>query len=263
MHRHAFCVYLPSFTLSQHIIIILNNQKLGRKKMAGNLRDEHGNPIELTDEQGHPVKLTDEHGNPIRLSGVAYSSSEQGSYVSHTDPSYVSGGGGGVGAGGKYRGVSEGPYSAAVGGMGGTHVGTTIGDVLHGGGEEAGFGEGGQYQPRRTDQTEGLVTGVGGEIHAGGSSPSSSSSEGEMQEGEGGVEGGRRRKKKGFTEKIKEKLTGGKQKDKDKEERHVMTTTVTSTTTTAVEHHEDHGKKGMLEKIKEKLPGSGHTSTNL
>uniref|UniRef100_A0A803NEV6 Uncharacterized protein n=1 Tax=Chenopodium quinoa TaxID=63459 RepID=A0A803NEV6_CHEQI len=35
------------------------------------LRDEHGNPVELTDEHGHPVKLTDEHGHPIHLTGVA------------------------------------------------------------------------------------------------------------------------------------------------------------------------------------------------
>lgn len=35
------------------------------------IRDEHGNPIELTDELGNPVVLTDEHGNPMRLTGVA------------------------------------------------------------------------------------------------------------------------------------------------------------------------------------------------
>lgn len=35
------------------------------------IRDEHGNPIELTDEHGNPVVLTDERGNPMRLTGVA------------------------------------------------------------------------------------------------------------------------------------------------------------------------------------------------
>lgn len=35
------------------------------------LRDEHGNPIQLTDQHGNPVQLTDEHGNPMHLTGVA------------------------------------------------------------------------------------------------------------------------------------------------------------------------------------------------
>ncbi|KAL4347652.1 hypothetical protein GQ457_17G002370 [Hibiscus cannabinus] len=35
------------------------------------LRDEHGNPIQLTDGHGNPVQLTDEHGNPVYVTGVA------------------------------------------------------------------------------------------------------------------------------------------------------------------------------------------------
>ncbi|KAL6494809.1 Plant dehydrin [Orobanche gracilis] len=35
------------------------------------LRDEHGNPIQLTDQYGKPVQLTDEFGNPMHLTGVA------------------------------------------------------------------------------------------------------------------------------------------------------------------------------------------------
>lgn len=37
------------------------------------LRDEYGNPIQLTDEHGNPVELTDEHGNPVHITGVATS----------------------------------------------------------------------------------------------------------------------------------------------------------------------------------------------
>lgn len=37
------------------------------------IRDEHGNPIQLTDQHGNPVRLTDEHGNPMHLTGVATS----------------------------------------------------------------------------------------------------------------------------------------------------------------------------------------------
>ncbi|XP_039049428.1 embryogenic cell protein 40-like [Hibiscus syriacus] len=41
------------------------------------LRDVHGNPIQLTDEHGNPVQLTDEHGNPVHVSGVATTHTEQ------------------------------------------------------------------------------------------------------------------------------------------------------------------------------------------
>lgn len=35
------------------------------------LRDEHGNPVQLTDGHGNPVQLTDEHGNPMHITGLA------------------------------------------------------------------------------------------------------------------------------------------------------------------------------------------------
>ncbi|KAJ9189693.1 hypothetical protein P3X46_000954 [Hevea brasiliensis] len=37
------------------------------------LRDEHGNPIQLTDEHGNPVQPTNELGNPVHITGVATS----------------------------------------------------------------------------------------------------------------------------------------------------------------------------------------------
>jgi YD repeat-containing protein len=39
--------------------------------MAATIRDEQGNPIQLTDEHGNPVQLTDEHGNPVQITGIA------------------------------------------------------------------------------------------------------------------------------------------------------------------------------------------------
>ncbi|KAL4581301.1 hypothetical protein LXL04_017512 [Taraxacum kok-saghyz] len=35
------------------------------------IRDQDGNPIQLTDDLGRPVQLTDEFGRPIHLTGVA------------------------------------------------------------------------------------------------------------------------------------------------------------------------------------------------
>lgn len=40
------------------------------------VRDERGNPIQLTDERGNPVELTDEFGNPMHLTGVATAASK-------------------------------------------------------------------------------------------------------------------------------------------------------------------------------------------
>ncbi|GMY06239.1 hypothetical protein FCV25MIE_01478, partial [Fagus crenata] len=45
------------------------------------IRDEHGNPIQLTDQHGNPVQLTDEHGNPMHLTGVAMSTTTVGSEI--------------------------------------------------------------------------------------------------------------------------------------------------------------------------------------
>lgn len=74
--------FLPS-TVDVHIflllaLLLLKKRKQGplfglvifRLRMA-DLRDEHGNPIQLTDAHGNPVRLTDELGNPMHLSGVA------------------------------------------------------------------------------------------------------------------------------------------------------------------------------------------------
>lgn len=35
------------------------------------IRDKHGNPIQLADQHGKPVQLTDEYGNPVHLTAVA------------------------------------------------------------------------------------------------------------------------------------------------------------------------------------------------
>lgn len=72
---------------------------------------------------------------------------------------------------------------------------------------------------------------------------------------------GGRRKKKGLREKIKEKLTLGKQKDEHPQTTGFSAATTTTTTTTATQHH-DHEKKSMMEKIKEKLPGGHHSSSH-
>uniref|UniRef100_A0A2N9IW50 Dehydrin n=1 Tax=Fagus sylvatica TaxID=28930 RepID=A0A2N9IW50_FAGSY len=45
------------------------------------IRDEHGNPIQLTDQHGNTVQLTDEHGNPMHLTGVAMSTTTVGSEI--------------------------------------------------------------------------------------------------------------------------------------------------------------------------------------
>ncbi|KAJ6707911.1 DEHYDRIN XERO 2-RELATED [Salix viminalis] len=39
--------------------------------MASTIRDEQGNPIQLTDEHGSPVHLTDEHGDSVQIIGIA------------------------------------------------------------------------------------------------------------------------------------------------------------------------------------------------
>jgi hypothetical protein len=70
-----------------------------------------------------------------------------------------------------------------------------------------------------------------------------------------------RRKKKGLKEKIKEKLTGGKNK-----EEHSQAVSFSSTATTTIsagpagtQQYHDHEKKSVIEKIKDKLPGH-HTN---
>lgn len=62
--------------------------------------------------------------------------------------------------------------------------------------------------------------------------------------------GGRR--KKGLKEKVKEKLTSGKNKEEDQSQTKTSAVKTTASTTTTGQHHE---KKSVIEKIKEKLPG--------
>ncbi|XP_059644000.1 late embryogenesis abundant protein-like [Cornus florida] len=166
------------------------------------LRDEHGNPIQLTDQHGNPVQLTDEFGNPMHLTGVAK----------------TAGSGPDVGV-------------PATGTLSGSPLGRTTAPAVHGGVTEAGPEIQQQQELRR-------------------SSSSSSSSGSSEDDGQGG-----RRKKKGLTQKIKEKLGGGKHKDKDVGEHAPTGTTTLSSTTTVTHSAHEHEKKGMMEKIKEKLPG--------
>lgn len=68
-------ISVPSpHSLISNIILRLKNYWLCGSidfALMADLRDEHGNPIQLTDQHGNPVQLTDEHGNPMHLTGVA------------------------------------------------------------------------------------------------------------------------------------------------------------------------------------------------
>ncbi|KAL6517325.1 hypothetical protein OROMI_033026 [Orobanche minor] len=55
---------LNDFVSKREIITLIGSS-------MADLRDEHGNPIQLTDQYGKPVQLTDEFGNPMHLTGVA------------------------------------------------------------------------------------------------------------------------------------------------------------------------------------------------
>ncbi|GMY06237.1 embryogenic cell protein 40-like [Fagus crenata] len=79
--------------------------------------------------------------------------------------------------------------------------------------------------------------------------------QGEFIEGQGG------RRKKGLKEKIKEKLTGGKNKEEHSQAvsfSRTATTTISAGPTGTQQYH-DHEKKSVIEKIKDKLPGH-HTN---
>ncbi|XP_038902143.1 embryogenic cell protein 40-like isoform X1 [Benincasa hispida] len=54
-----------------------------------NVRDEHGNPVQLTDERGNPVQLTDEFGNPMHLTGVVATSPSKLDSTTTTPVSYT------------------------------------------------------------------------------------------------------------------------------------------------------------------------------
>ncbi|XP_038902144.1 late embryogenesis abundant protein-like isoform X2 [Benincasa hispida] len=70
-------IYIPpSYVLSlfqRSFLCDLSLQSRILSTMA-NVRDEHGNPVQLTDERGNPVQLTDEFGNPMHLTGVVATS---------------------------------------------------------------------------------------------------------------------------------------------------------------------------------------------
>ncbi|XP_050231774.1 late embryogenesis abundant protein-like [Mercurialis annua] len=187
--------------------------------MAADLRDEQGNPVQLTDEQGHPVSLTDERGRPVHITGLATSKPlSQLGHVEEEEPGQVPPTGQLASSGEKDEDISK----------------TTGHDDRT---RAAGADE---DKPILEEKPE--IHEASKEVQRSTSSSSSSTSEDDEQGG--------RRKKKGLKEKIKEKFTGGKHKD---EHGHTATTTTTTTTgTTTGEHHE---KKSMMEKIKEKLPG--------
>ncbi|KAK6805836.1 hypothetical protein RDI58_003621 [Solanum bulbocastanum] len=256
------------------------------------LRDEHGNPIQLTDQYGHPVQLTDEYGNPMHLTGVATTAGS-------TAPTVFPTGTGAAPAGEKLTQTASYAAPTTIGeklhhttglGAGAPTIGEklhhttglgagapTIGEKLH---HTAGLGTGtgaptiGEKSHHTTGLGAGTAAGAGLGVGAGTigeklhqkttqseqqhhktelhRSGSSSSSSSE-DDGQGG-----RRKKKGLKEKIKEKLTGGKHKDEEPHHHsHGIGTGATTTTTSGMSSSTapEHEKKSMMEKIKEKLPG--------
>ncbi|CAI9781953.1 unnamed protein product [Fraxinus pennsylvanica] len=147
------------------------------------IRDKHGNPIQLADQYGKPVQLSDEYGNPVHLTAVAT----------------TAGGGTGLEYTGAATAAAGVVHGTGVGGVGmahkyeeqhAFHVRTGLGEA----------GMGGQtceQQHHHRHQQQQLQE----QLHRSGSSSSSSSEDDEQ---------GGRRKKKGLKEKIKKKLTGGK-----------------------------------------------------
>ncbi|CAA2981038.1 late embryogenesis abundant -like [Olea europaea subsp. europaea] len=182
------------------------------------IRDKHGNPIQLADQHGKPVQLTDEYGNPVHLTAVAT----------------TTGGETGLAYGGATTAAAGIVHVIGVGGIGMAHKYEEH-HALHG---TTGLGEagmGGQTHEQQHHQ----------QLHHSGSSSSSSSED----DGQGG-----RRKKKGLKQKIKETLTGGTHGDKDEAAYSATTTVGSATSTTTALVHE----KSMMEKIKEKIPGHHH-----
>ncbi|XP_031252208.1 late embryogenesis abundant protein [Pistacia vera] len=188
------------------------------------LRDECGNPIQLTDEHGNPVQLTDEYGNPMQLTGVALTKGE---------PTATS----------QVHGVGVGFPPAAAHVPGGVHDVGVQAQLFRGEGQHE---RRDLKQELEHERQRDQHLGAGETIQRSGSSSSSSSED----DGQGG------RRKKGLKEKIKEKLGAS---GKNREE-HSQTTIISTTTTTTApgQHHQQeqhHEKKSMMEKIKEKLPG--------
>ncbi|GLT30612.1 hypothetical protein SLA2020_054040 [Shorea laevis] len=223
------------------------------------LRDEHGNPVQLTDEYGNPERLTDEHGNPMQLYGIATSPGKTVGTIAHggapgsgvkTDDPYGTAPSSGITT--TSTGTHEVGYKGTTnGGAPGSGV-TTGGTAIHDFGVMAsGIMSGqGMYGAVPTSYTTNQNQPEGPREIQRSSSTSSSSSE---DDGQGG-----RRKKKGLKQKIKENLTG---KNGDEKQSNSDTTNITITATSTAEahpadqHHNGHEKKSFVEKIKEKLPG--------
>lgn len=86
---HIYSVYtcgILSFTCKPHLYLNSPNlcafnstsklHQFSEPSTMANVRDEFGNPVQLTDERGNPVQLTDEFGNPVQLTGVATTGSQ-------------------------------------------------------------------------------------------------------------------------------------------------------------------------------------------
>ncbi|KAL5788637.1 hypothetical protein ACOSP7_005586 [Xanthoceras sorbifolium] len=190
------------------------------------VRDQYGNPIQLTDEYGNPVQLTDEYGNPMHLSGIATTKTT----TVETPAVYA-----GAGSAQLHGGA---PTSGVLPQHGVEHRGQT---------GEHGGNLGTQIGAERAKEKDELDR--GGEIQRSSSSSSGSSED----DGQGG-----RRKKKGLKDKIKEKFSGGSKNKDDHHTAQTKTVTATTTTTTGTGvsgQHQEHEKKSVMEKIKEKLPG--------
>jgi hypothetical protein len=75
LHSSSAPSYIFHLKKAQLLNLLLHHAKLefpefhSLIKMA-EIRDEYGNPIQLTDEHGNPVQLSDEYGNPMHLTGV-------------------------------------------------------------------------------------------------------------------------------------------------------------------------------------------------
>ncbi|KAM7479331.1 hypothetical protein LguiA_027544 [Lonicera macranthoides] len=212
------------------------------------VRDEYGNPIQLTDQHGNPVQLTDEKGTPMHLTGVATTAAtatHSGPEVTHTALGYQPHGGPPVG--------TQTPTDYGTRGATGLGAAVGLGSVSKATTHEAiGLGGGTGAAAHGGVSTEPRTTGLGEVRHDEIQHSSSSSSSSSEDDGQGG----RIKKKKGLREKIKDKLSGGS-KHKEVEEGvghgHTDVAKVATVTTTATPI--EHEKKSMMEKIKEKLPG--------
>ncbi|KAI4298308.1 hypothetical protein L6164_031883 [Bauhinia variegata] len=180
------------------------------------LRDIHGNPVQLTDEHGNPVKLTDERGNPVHVSGVATT----------------------VPPGGAATTTVFGTEKA-------THGGHTVADMIA---TEPRTSD----RPVAVDQPKVLNEKEPGELRRSSSSSSSSSED----DGQGGRRKKNKGLKDKIKEKLPGGKHKDKEEHPHSTSATTTTSTATGghhTTTTTT--HPDHETKSFMEKIKEKLPG--------